>query len=101
MDYFNGIWADLGRPRHNSPQTETEQRVNQYCKRIMGEVLSLLLLLLNNEQFSNSQKRMAAMLRKGGRQPRVSSQGNRKFPNIEPVLPIIMRSDRVIVLWTS
>lgn len=44
--------------------------------------------------------RMAARLRKGGRQPSDSNEGNRKFPKIEPVRPNIISNETTIVLNT-
>lgn len=63
-----------------------------------NEDLSILDEGLLQQHFSNSQKIMAAMLRKGGKQPNESSQGNRTFPNMDPTLPNIIRSETVIVL---
>lgn len=41
---------------------------------------------------------MTAKLRKVVKQPSVSSQGNRKLPNVEPVLPNIISKETTIVL---
>lgn len=46
----------------------------------------------------NSPNKIPAKVRKGGRQPKDNSQGNRRFPNKDPVLPIIISRETTIDL---